>query len=130
MAKKDGNNEKKNNFGKDLRAEMKKVTWPSLKELVGSTSAVISIVLIVAVIVFVLDVCFENLNKFGVDKLKTLVSSNAEEIENDEDISDDDELTTDGEGIIVDSQDFEETTDVPEETNQSSTDSETGEVAQ
>ena len=122
MAKKDVNNEKKNNFGKDLRAEMKKVTWPSLKELVGSTSAVISIVLIVAAIVFVLDVCFENLNKFGVDKLKTLVSSNAEEIENDEDISDGDaELTTDGDGIIVDSQDFEETTDVPEET-ESSTD--------
>ncbi len=129
MAKKDGNNEKKNNFGKDLRSEMKKVTWPSLKELMSSTSAVISIVLIVAAIVFVLDVCFENLNKFGVDKLKALVSNDTEQIENEEDISDDVESTTDEGEVTVESQEFEQT---PEETEQSGTDStpEAGEVAQ
>lgn len=74
MAKKDVNNEKKNNFSKELKSEMRKVTWPTFKELVNSTSAVISIVIIVAVIVFILDVCFENLNKFGVEKLKAFVS--------------------------------------------------------
>ena len=75
MAKKDVNNEKKkNNFSRELKSEMKKVTWPTFKELVNSTSAVISIVIIVAVIVFILDVCFENLNKFGVEKLKAFVS--------------------------------------------------------
>lgn len=129
MAKKDGNNEKKNNFGKDFRSEMKKVTWPSLKELMSSTSAVISIVLIVAAIVFVLDVYFENLNKFGVDKLKALVSNDTEQIENEEDISDDVESTTDEGEVTVESQEFEQT---PEETEQSGTDStpEAGEVAQ
>lgn len=129
MAKKDGNIEKKNNFGKDLRAEMKKVTWPSLKELMSSTSAVISIVLIVAAIVFVLDVCFENLNKFGVDKLKALVSSDTEQIENEEDISDDVESITDEGEVTVETQEVEQT---PEETEQPDTDSatQTGEVAQ
>lgn len=126
MAKKDGNNEKKNNFGKDLRAEMKKVTWPSLKELMSSTSAVISIVLIIAAIVFVLDVCFENLNKFGVDKLKTLVSSDTEQIENEEDISDDVESMTDEGEVTVEPQEGEQT---PEQSGTDST-PETGEVAQ
>lgn len=127
MAKKDVNNEKKNNFGKDLKSEMKKVTWPSLKELVSSTSAVISIVLIVAAIVFVLDVCFENLNKFGVDKLKALVSSDTEQIENEEDISEDVESATDEGEVTVEPQEVEQT---PEETEQSGIDSEAGEIAQ
>ena len=45
MAKKDMNKEKnKNNFFKELKSELKKVTWPTLKKLVNNTSAVISIV--------------------------------------------------------------------------------------
>ena len=80
MAKKDEMKDiKKNNFGKELKSELKKVTWPSFKQLVNNTYAVIAIVLIVAVIVFVLDVCFENLSNFSVDKLKSLVSSNTED---------------------------------------------------
>lgn len=80
MAKKDViKDNKKNNFGKDLKSELKKVTWPSFKQLVNNTYAVVAIVLIVAVIVFVLDVCFENLNDFSVNKLKSIVSSNTEE---------------------------------------------------
>lgn len=79
--KKDKKEKKKSNFFKELKAEMKKVTWPTLKKLVNNTSAVISIVLIMAIIVFVLDVCFENLNKFGVGKLKELVSSDTAETE-------------------------------------------------
>lgn len=80
MAKKDViKDNKKNNFGKDLQSELKKVTWPSFKQLVNNTYAVVAIVLIVAVIVFVLDVCFENLNDFSVNKLKSIVSSNTEE---------------------------------------------------
>ena len=82
MAKKDMNKEKtKNNFFKELKAELKKVSWPTLKKLANNTSAVISIVIIVAAVVFILDVCFENLNKFGVGKLKALVSSDAENTE-------------------------------------------------
>ncbi len=82
MAKKDMNKEKnKNNFFKELKSELKKVTWPTLKKLVNNTSAVISIVLIVCAIVFVLDVCFENLNRFGIEKLKTFVASDTENVE-------------------------------------------------
>lgn len=79
MAKKELNKEKNKNFGKELKSELKKVSWPTFKQLVNNTTAVITIVLIVSAIVFVLDVCFESLNDFGIGKLKALVSSNAEE---------------------------------------------------
>ena len=80
MAKKEINKEKNTkNFGKELKSELKKVSWPTGKQLVNNTTAVITIVLIVSAIVFVLDVCFESLNDFGIGKLKALVSSNSEE---------------------------------------------------
>ena len=82
MANKEVNKEKKkNNFFKELKAELKKVSWPTPKKLVNNTSAVISIILIVAAIVFVLDVCFENLNEFAIGTLKGLVSANTEEVQ-------------------------------------------------
>ena len=89
MAKeaKKSNKEKKekNNFFKEFKAELKRVSWPTFKQLVNNTSAVIAIVLIVAAIVFVLDVVFENLNQFSVEKLKALVtSSSSEDLETDE----------------------------------------------
>ena len=93
MAKKDViKDNKKNNFGKELKSELKKVTWPSFKQLANNTYAVVAIVLIVAVIVFVLDVCFENLNKISVDKLKLIVSSDTEE--NAEESTSDSETST------------------------------------
>ena len=80
MSKKDINKDKKkNNFLKELKAELKKVTWPTFKKLVNNTTAVISIVLILSAFVFVLDLAFESLNDFGVGKLKQLVSTNTEE---------------------------------------------------
>lgn len=80
MAKKDVNKDKKkNNFFKEVKAELKKVTWPTFKKLVNNTFAVVSIVLILSAIVFILDVCFENINKFGVEKLKSFVSNENEE---------------------------------------------------
>ena len=80
-----GKNENKSDkkFFKELKAELKKVTWPTSKELVTNTSAVISIVLILAIIVFVLDVCFEKINNLGVSGVQKIVSSvdqNQEEI--------------------------------------------------
>lgn len=100
MAKKDVNSEKKNNFSKELKSEMKKVTWPTFKELVNSTSAVISIVIIVAVIVFILDVCFENLNEFGVEKLKAFVSDETVQQEG-ENISEDSTMLNTDENVDV-----------------------------
>lgn len=89
MAKKDVNKEKnKNNFFKELKSELKKVTWPTFKKLVNNTSAVIAIVLIVCAIVFVLDVCFENLNGLGIERLKKMVSSDTENVDEVEDGTD------------------------------------------
>jgi len=72
---KEANSKNNRHFFKDFKAELKKVIWPTPKQIVNSTTAVITIVLITAVIVFVLDLTFETLNKYGVDRLKSIVSS-------------------------------------------------------
>ena len=54
---------------------MKKVIWPTKKQLINNTVAVIAIVLIIGIIVFLLDFCFEKINSFGIDKIKTIVQS-------------------------------------------------------
>ena len=59
---------------KDFKAELKKVIWPTPKQVLNNTTAVIVIVLLTAAIVFVLDLAFETLNTHGVDKLKSVVS--------------------------------------------------------
>ena len=68
----------KKHFFKDFKAELKKVIWPTPKQLVNNTVAVITIVLITAVIVFVLDIAFEKMNTYGINKLKEMVNSNTE----------------------------------------------------
>ena len=73
------NDKDKKSFSKDFKAELKKVSWPTLKQLVNNTTAVIVIVLVTAAIVFVLDVIFESLNNYGVEKLKAIVTSSASE---------------------------------------------------
>lgn len=126
MAKKDVNNEKKNNFSKELKSEMRKVTWPTFKELVNSTSAVISIVIIVSVIVFILDVCFENLNKFGVEKLKAFVSDETVQQEGEPISEDSTMLNTDENADGVEPEVNPTETDVNTEIQQNAT----GEVVQ
>ena len=68
-------NKNKKSFFKGLKAELKKVNWPTPKRLVNNTVAVITIVLITALIVFVLDFTFEAINKNGIDKIKESVQS-------------------------------------------------------
>ena len=68
-------NKNKKSFFKGLRAELKKVIWPTPKQLVNNTIAVITIVLITTIIVFVLDFAFESLNRHGVDKIKEAIQS-------------------------------------------------------
>ena len=63
-------------FMKDVKVELKKVVWPTSKQMVNNVTAVIVIVLITAAIVFCLDFVFGAMNKFGVDKLKEKVRSN------------------------------------------------------
>ena len=53
----------KRHFFKDFKAELKKVVWPTPKQLLNNTIAVITIVLVIGVIVFALDMGFELLNK-------------------------------------------------------------------
>ena len=60
----------KRHFFKDFKAELKRVVWPTPKQLFNSTIAVITIVLVVGLIVFVLDMGFELLNKYGINKLQ------------------------------------------------------------
>lgn len=76
MAKEENKKVKKEkkNFFKNFKAELKKVIWPTPKQLVNNTVAVITIVLVTAAIVFVLDFAFEALNHYGIDKLRDAVN--------------------------------------------------------
>ena len=83
MAKKENEaktNKQKRHFFKDMKAELKKVIWPSAKQTANNTLAVIGFTLILAVIVFVLDLAFDFANKNGVvalqQKIKSSYSSN------------------------------------------------------
>ena len=76
MAKKNEKNIKdKTSFTKKFKAELKKVIWPTPKQLFNNTVAVLAIVIITAVIVFVLDFTFESINKYGINKIKESISS-------------------------------------------------------
>lgn len=72
---------KKKQFFKDFKAELKKVIWPTPKQLVNGTIAVITIVLVAAVIVFVLDLTFEMFNEYGVNRLKESIEKNQETVQ-------------------------------------------------
>ena len=82
MAKKE--NKTKKHFFKDFKAELKKVIWPTPKQLVNNTVVVVTIVLITAAIVFVLDAVFDLGNKYGITKLQSIVNEkfNSSEDEN------------------------------------------------
>ena len=77
--KKEKNNKDKKSFFKSFKGELKKVSWPTPKQLVNNTVAVIVIVIVIAVIVFVLDLAFDAVNKYGIDKIKESVVSTSEE---------------------------------------------------
>ena len=83
MAKKESKNENKvkKHFFKDFKAELKKVIWPTPKQLVNNTVAVATIVLITAAIVFVLDTVFDLGNIYVITKLQSIVDEkfNSEE---------------------------------------------------
>ena len=72
-SKKDNKN--KRHFFKDFKAELKKVIWPTPKQLVKNTMAVVFIVVVTAVIVFVLDVVFETINSKGINALKSSIKN-------------------------------------------------------
>lgn len=78
MAKKEEKNIKdKTSFMKKFKAELKKVVWPTPKQLFNNTVAVLAIALITTLIVFVLDITFESINKYGVNKVKEAISNSS-----------------------------------------------------
>ena len=77
MAKKekDFNKNQKGHFFKDMKAELKKVIWPTPKQTANNTLAVIGFTLAIAIVVFVLDICFDAINKNGVVALQEKIKS-------------------------------------------------------
>lgn len=78
MAKDTKNNKVKNEkerktFLKDFKAELKKVTWPTAKQLAVKTVTVIAVVIIIAAIVFVLDIGFEKGYEFVITKTSNAI---------------------------------------------------------
>ena len=119
--KKQETNKNKKSFFKDFKAELKRVNWPTPKQLVNNTIAVITIVLITAVIVFILDFAFEALNRNGINKLKEVITTensvsnetteNTENTENTE--ATDENVSTEESNQTTDSQ--EEVNDVTQD---------------
>ncbi len=98
MAKKEKKDAKqKSSYFKEMKAELKKVVWPTPKELVNNTVAVIVFVLVIAIIVFVLDFCFDNLNKYGITRLQEKVQSSFQTTNDSEDNNEVSNETTDSE---------------------------------
>ena len=79
MANVEKNKNEGKHFFKDFKAELKKVIWPTPKQVANSTIAVITIVLLTAAIVFVLDLAFETLNTHGVNRLRNIVKTEESE---------------------------------------------------
>ena len=120
MAKKEAKannkeNKNKKSFFKGFKAELKKVIWPTPKQLVNNTTAVITIVLITALIVFVLDLTFETINKNGVDKIKEVIETTQEDSNNTS------EETNTQEGENTTEQNTESTDNTVENTNSDAT---------
>lgn len=65
----------KKSFMKSFKAELKKVIWPSKKQLRNSTLAVLAIVCVTTIIVFALDLVFDNINKAGTTIIENLVEN-------------------------------------------------------
>ena len=109
------NSKNKKSFFKDFKAELKRVVWPTPKQLVNNTVAVITIVLITAAIVFVLDLAFESLNKYGVDKVKEAITQideqSTDSTTSENNTTTDDNATTSEDNTATDGNTSSESTD-------------------
>ena len=84
----------KRHFFKDFKAELKRVVWPTPKQLVNSTIAVITMVLVIGIIVFGLDMVFELLNKQNAKLQSGLQEKYSNSIENTNTTSNTDEASS------------------------------------
>jgi preprotein translocase SecE subunit len=60
-------NKVKKSFFQNMRAELKKVIWPTGKQTVKSTAATIAFVLLIAAILIALNTIFDIANKYLLD---------------------------------------------------------------
>ena len=86
-------NKNKKQYFKDMKAELKKVVWPSAKQTANNTVAVIAITLALALIVFILDLCFDTVNKHGVTALQQKITSSYKSSKDDNTSSDENETS-------------------------------------
>ena len=120
MAKKESKEKKqKKHYFKDMKAELKKVVWPTPKQLANNVTAVIVYVLIIGLIVFALDVCFEMLNTYGITPLQEKIQSTfAEETEQENTENQDADNVSEEEATDIEGEAVEETTNVEGETTE------------
>ena len=108
---KEVNSKKGNNrhFFKDFKAELKKVIWPTPKQLVNNTVAVVVIVVVTAAIVFVLDLVFDLFNNYGVNKLKAKIRNNENAIvQIDENVVTENNIVAETNNVIEESNEIQE----------------------
>ena len=60
---------------RDFKAELKRVVWPSQKNLAENTVVVVSMVVIVSLTIFVLDLAFGALTEFEIKQVEKLKNS-------------------------------------------------------
>lgn len=109
MAKKEKDVKNKKHFFKDFKAELKKVIWPTPKQLINNTLVVVVIVVVTAAIVFVLDLVFDLFNNYGVNKLKTKIKNEENSImQVDENIIMENSISDEANNIIENSNEIQE----------------------
>lgn len=67
----DNKNKEKKHFFKGLKSELKKVIWPTSKQVTNNTIAVITLVVVVTVVVLALDFCLKQIDDLAINKLRT-----------------------------------------------------------
>ena len=73
--KKQAKNDNNKRWFRDFKAELKKIIWPNRSELTENCIVVISMVVIVALIIFALDLGFKELNNLEVEGAKQIKNS-------------------------------------------------------
>ncbi len=124
MAKQEKENKKQKHFWKDFKAELKKVIWPTKKQLTNNTMVVIAMVLVTTVIVLILDLAFEALNTYGINKIKHKVedsiSANVDENKDNSESNNNEEENNNEETNQETDSNNNENNEVPAENNQTS----------
>ena len=91
-ADKKAKSENKSHWFKDFKGEIKKIVWPSGKRLFDNVVVVLSMVIVVTLIIFLLDLGLKQLSNLevnGVNELKTKVANELNSVNNNVTTSDD-----------------------------------------